>query len=77
MTYGYSARLINEINEADRSLLGVRLGRHCVVHNISVTEVSRHLNVSTQTVYNWFRGVSSPTGEAAIRTVEAYLAQSG
>lgn len=73
MTYGYSARIINEINEANPELLGVRLGRLCVTKNISVVDASRHFKVSTQTVYNWFRGLSSPSRETLILKIEDFI----
>lgn len=60
MSYGYSARLIKQNRNADRQLLGVRLGRACIKSNTSVTEVAELLGVSRQTVYNWFSGEKNP-----------------
>jgi DNA-binding XRE family transcriptional regulator len=60
MGYGYSLRLIELNKRADRRLLGVRLGRVCIKHNISVADVASTLGVSRQTVYNWFIGGSNP-----------------
>lgn len=60
MGYGYSARLIELNKQADKRLLGVRLGRVCIKHNIPVADVASTLGVSRQTVYNWFTGDTSP-----------------
>jgi len=60
MSYGYSNRLIELNNNADGSLLGVRLGRVCIANDVPVSRVAGELKVSRQTVYNWFCGVSTP-----------------
>ena len=60
MSVGYSADLIKRNKEADSKLTGVKLGRFCIKNNHSVSYVARMLNVSRQTVYNWFTGKSSP-----------------
>lgn len=60
MSYGYSASLIALNQKADKTNLGVRLGRACIKKNIPVSEVACMLGVSRQTVYNWFVGKSSP-----------------
>lgn len=60
MGYGYSARLIELNKRADKRLLGVRLGRVCIKHNVPVADVASTLGVSRQTVYNWFTGDTSP-----------------
>ena len=60
MSYGYSLRLVQLNRDADSSSLGVRLGRLCIAHDISVAEVARRCNVSRVTVYNWFSGVTAP-----------------
>ena len=60
MSQGYSVRLVEQNRNADKQLLGVRLGRVCIKSNTSVTEVSELLGVSRQTVYNWFSGTSNP-----------------
>jgi transposase-like protein len=53
---------------ADHRRLGVALGRAAILLGVSVSEVSRHMGVSRQTVYNWFVGAYDPkaslTGEA-------------
>jgi hypothetical protein len=62
MSYGYSARLIEVNKKADARMLGVRLGRACVKHNIPVSKVATKFRVSRQTVYNWFCGTHTPHG---------------
>ena len=46
--------------QADQSLLGVKLGKKCIGRGVSVADVANKLNVSRQTVYNWFVGLHSP-----------------
>lgn len=48
--------------KADSKMIGVRLGRICIERDISVSKVSHDAGVSRQTVYNWFCGVTNPTG---------------
>jgi transcriptional regulator with XRE-family HTH domain len=64
MTYGYSARLIALNKKADSRLLGVRLGRVCIKHNIPVSTIASNLGVSRQTVYNWFTGDTAPLNQS-------------
>jgi transcriptional regulator with XRE-family HTH domain len=74
MMHGYSQRLIEQNGKADEHLLGVRLGRACIKHQLPVSAVAREFKVSRQTVYNWFSGASSPS--ASLRTsVDTYLAK--
>ena len=72
MSYGYSARLIKANQDADKSLLGVRLGKMCIRGEVPVVVVAQDLGVTRQTVYNWFSGTSSPVGATAIK-VEAFI----
>ena len=60
MSYGYSNRLIELNKEADDRLLGVQLGRVCIIRDVPVSDVAVHLGVSRQTVYNWFCGTNAP-----------------
>ena len=57
---GYSSRIIKLNKEASGRLLGVKLGRVCIKHDIPVTYVAGILKVSRQTVYNWFTGATNP-----------------
>lgn len=64
MSYGYSARVIQQNEDADQDLLGVQLGALCVLHDVPVSQVAEKLGVSRQTTYNWFMGANSPRGDA-------------
>lgn len=72
MSQGYSLHLRDLNRRAPSKLLGVRLGRACIKHDIPVTVVAQRMGVSRQTVYNWFGGTTNPklvlTG-----LIEAYL----
>lgn len=57
---GYTYRIRKLNRSADKKSIGVRLGRHCIDQNISVTELMDLLGVSKQTIYNWFVGVHTP-----------------
>jgi DNA-binding XRE family transcriptional regulator len=72
MSYGYSVRLIKLNNEADNTLIGVRLGRVCIEHDISVLDVASALRVSRQTIYHWFGGTYLPKKETAAR-IQKYM----
>ncbi len=76
MSYGYTARLVKLNKQADKRLLGVRLGRVCIKHNIPVADVASQLGVSRQTVYNWFMGSNTPRAsvEQSVRALLAYFA---
>lgn len=60
MSYGYSAKLVALNQRADKSNLGVRLGKACIKKDIPISVVATTLGVSRQTLYNWFMGKSSP-----------------
>ena len=60
MSYGYSQSLVEANKKASIKSLGVALGRLCIKHGVSVSEVAKELGVSRATVYNWFWGVTSP-----------------
>jgi len=60
MSYGYSQNLIQANKAASIKSPGVALGRACIHAGISVNEVAAYFNVSRMTVYNWFKGDSSP-----------------
>lgn len=63
MPKGYSLLTANEIREANRTLLGVQLGRICLEKDIPVTDVADFFNVSRVTVYSWFRGKTVVSGK--------------
>lgn len=60
MTYGYSAKTIQLNKGADKTRLGVALGRAAIKLGISVADVAGSVRVSRQTVYNWFVGTHDP-----------------
>lgn len=72
MSTGYSVRIIEQNRNADKSRLGVRLGRACIKRDIPVTTVADSLGVSRQTIYNWFIGVSDPQN-LAIAAVKQFI----
>lgn len=74
MSYGYSAKLVALNQQADKSNLGVRLGRACIKKDIPVAAVASALGVSRQTLYNWFVGKSSPQ-PMMVDLVARYLAR--
>ena len=57
---GYTYRIRTLNRSADKKNIGVRLGRHCIDKNISVSELMSLLGVSKQTIYNWFMGIHTP-----------------
>lgn len=73
MSTGYSARIIKQNSNADKSRLGVRLGRACIKRNIPVATVANSLGVSRQTVYNWFIGASDPLN-FMVSTIKDFIA---
>jgi transcriptional regulator with XRE-family HTH domain len=75
MPVGYSVQTLKDNAAADAGRLGVRLGRLCIDKNISVAEVAEAMQVSRQTVYNWFRGTKSPCARDRAEMVEAYIAR--
>jgi hypothetical protein len=73
MTTGYSASIIQQNSEANKSRLGVRLGRACIKRNIPVAIVATSLGVSRQTIYNWFIGTSDPLN-FMVSTIKDFIA---
>jgi len=61
MSYGYSQSLVEANKRANIKFLGVALGRLCIKHEVSVSELAKELSVSRMTIYNWFWGVRTPT----------------
>lgn len=59
---GYTIRVAKAIEAADGDLLGVKLGRLCIDHDIGVAKVAKYLGVTRPTVYSWFTGKSEPQG---------------
>lgn len=77
MGYGYSLSLVEANKNASvRGNIGVRLGRKCIKHGISVSEVAKKLGVSRMTVYHWFAGRYTPVDRYAKRVNELLLSLS-
>lgn len=72
MSQGYSLRLRDLNRRAPSNLLGVRLGRVCIKHDIPAALVADRMKVTRQTVYNWFRGVSNPS-PSLVTLIEQYI----
>jgi predicted transcriptional regulator len=68
--YTYRVRKLNR--SANKKNIGVRLGRHCIDSNISVSELVELLGVSKQTVYNWFVGVHTPGPKQTTKIQELF-----
>jgi hypothetical protein len=63
MSYGYSAKTIELNKKASSTRLGVALGRAAIKKGVPVVDIAFMLNVSRQTVYNWFIGAYDPKPE--------------
>lgn len=62
--------LVERNKKADRSHLGVALGRKCIALNIPVKYISSQLGVSRMTIYNWFVGQHLPQAHYASAIAE-------
>lgn len=69
---GYSYNFVKEVQAADPSNIGVRLGLYCIEKNISVGDVSKQFEVSRHSVYNWFRGKFRPNAKQ-VDKIEAFM----
>jgi|TARA_R110000803_G_scaffold192241_3_gene255012 DNA-binding transcriptional regulator YiaG len=56
---GYS-QIVIENNQSAKNSLGVSLGAVCIKTKYPAQEVANRLNISRQTVYDWFSGKSKP-----------------
>lgn len=72
MSQGYSLKLRDLNRRAPSKMLGVRLGRVCIQHDIPASRVADEMGVSRQTVYNWFRGASQPNDSLVVR-IERFI----
>lgn len=57
---GYS-QIVIEANQSARSTVGVELGAVCITHKYPAQKVAERLNISRQTVYDWFSGKAKPS----------------
>lgn len=60
---GYSSRFIRQVYAADPELIGVRLAKVCIEHEIPVQDIAEKTGVSRQTVYSWFVGRFKPRAD--------------
>ena len=56
MARGYSSLFIQDVNDANPHLIGVKLGKICIKKDIPVVDIAGYFNVSRMSVYAWFRG---------------------
>ena len=57
---GYS-QIIIEANQRAKETVGTLLGKLCISLKYPASQVAKELNVSRQTVYDWFSGRKKPT----------------
>lgn len=67
---GYRQGLIELVQAGDTTKLVVRFAQHCVAKGISVPDVAAEFGVSRYTVYNWFKGVYTPSKQREARMLE-------
>jgi DNA-binding transcriptional regulator YiaG len=70
MGFGYSLITVSEIQNANPSLLGVKLAKVCLKNNIPVKDVAEFFGVTRMTVYNWFKGKVVVSGKHAERMLK-------
>jgi DNA-binding transcriptional regulator YiaG len=58
---GYSQHIVEANQLADPSKVGVMLGKLCIAKKIPATLVAEELEISKQSVYDWFSGRANPT----------------
>lgn len=71
MSKGYSLRVAKYLEQGDPENIGVQLGRYCLKHDISSSQIAAQLGVTKMTIYNWFSGrpVRKPDHIAAIKAL--------
>lgn len=69
---GYSYSFVKEVQSANPEHIGVRLGLHCIEHNISVGAMAEKFGVSRHTIYSWFRGRFAPR-PAQVEKIEKFI----
>ena len=57
---GYSQMVI-EANHKAKETIGTLLGKLCITLKYPASQVAKDLNVSRQTVYDWFSGKARPS----------------
>lgn len=66
---GYSQTIIENNKKAKQST-GTLLGQICIALKYPVSQVAKELNVSRQTVYDWFSGITKPSKHIEAQVVE-------
>ena len=69
MSYGYSQRLVDAIQNDDSKSLDVALGKFLLRNDIPVAEASEALGVSRMTIYNWLLGITHPSKQNGVRII--------
>jgi transcriptional regulator with XRE-family HTH domain len=57
---GYS-QVVIEANQNAEPSLGVTLGAVCITTKYPASKVAKELNISRQSVYDWFSGKTKPS----------------
>jgi predicted transcriptional regulator YheO len=66
---GYSQNVI-ENNKKAKDTTGTLLGQLCIAIKYPVGQVAKELNVSRQTVYDWFSGITKPSRHMEPKVME-------
>jgi len=66
---GYSQNVI-ENNKKAKDTAGTLLGQLCIAIKYPVGQVAKELNVSRQTVYDWFSGITKPSRHMEPKVME-------
>ena len=66
---GYS-QVIIEANQRAKETVGTLLGKLCISLKYPASQVAKELNVSRQTVYDWFSGITKPSKHIEAQVVE-------
>jgi DNA-binding transcriptional regulator YiaG len=70
---GYS-QIIVEANVQAKETIGTILGAMCISLKYPVSQVAKKLNVSRQTVYDWFSGRKKPAVRHQLKIKELIVA---
>ena len=65
---GYS-QVIVEANQRAKETVGTLLGKLCISLKYPASQVAKELNVSRQTVYDWFSGKARPSRRAEPKVI--------
>ena len=69
---GYSQQLVKANKSANQKLLGVQLGKHCIIKDVAVVNVAKFFGVSRTAVYAWFKGESEMSAKLLPALKEFY-----